>query len=158
MLLRTHGVFPIKTCLIQFCSYFVPILSYYIFSALDSQEANKKFVSTMKVYIFNSLLFCLNDTILGVIWFTTTKAMYENDACIFQLWSWYGFMVYFTYFRMNFTAVTYTFGGIMDIYIAYTRIQMLKPNYKLFSKTSVKLFFDVVNLLSFFGVVKSVCR
>ncbi len=117
-----------------FYSFF---LSYYIFCVMDAQKLNTKFLSTMKIYILASFIYCLNDSILGIISVANLPVMYDNEKISFFLFPGYEFSFYFVYLRTNFYVIPYTFCGIMDIYIAYTRIQIFRPQYKFLKKTPV---------------------
>ncbi len=104
---------------------------------MDAQKLNTKFLSTMKIYILASFIYCLNDSILGIISVAKLPVMYDNEKISFFLFPSYEFSFYFVYLRTNFYVIPYTFCGIMDIYIAYTRIQIFRPQYKFLKKTPV---------------------
>jgi hypothetical protein len=114
--------------------------SYYIFSIMNGQNLNKKFVSSMKIYILNSFSFCINDTTFCIVWIATAPLLYNNDNIIFYLSPNHDFMFYLCYIYINISAIPTTFGVFMDIYIAYSRIQIFKPNLKFLLKTPVRFF------------------
>ena len=120
--------------------------SYYIFSIMNGQNLNKKFVSSMKIYILNSFSYCINDTIFYIVWIATAPSLYNNENIIFYMSLNHDFMFYLCYIYINISAIPSTFGVFMDIYIAYSRIQIFKPNLKLLLKTPVS-FFKIDNIL-----------
>ena len=134
-----------------------PPLSYYIFSTMDGQNMNGQFITTMKIYIFNSFLYCAHIATNGIIWFSTTTVMYENNEIIFSLFPSYEVMFYYAYIFHWFTVWHYTFAGIMDIYIAYIRILIFKPTYEFLKKTSVSftnVIHSIVSWLIKFHILK----
>ena len=115
-------------------------LCYYVLSTMNgAHHLNRKFTSTMKLYTLNSFLYCLNQAINCVVILSTFKTVYQHEDMIFQLFPSYEFVFYYVYVNINLSVLHYTFGGIMDIYIAYTRIQIFKSNYTFLSRTSVIL-------------------
>ena len=105
----------------------------------EKDSKKRKFNSIMKIYTFNSFIYCANMLILGFVLITIMPEMYENESIRYSLTADYKFMTYFVYFYINFTVFPYTFGIIMDIYIAYSRIQIFKKKLKFLQATSVKL-------------------
>jgi hypothetical protein len=94
----------------------------------------------MKIYILNSMLYCINDAIFGIVWMATAPLIYDNENIIFHLSPKFDFMFYVCYIYINLNVVLGTFCVFMDIYIAYSRIQIFKPNLKFLLKTPVRLF------------------
>jgi len=97
----------------------------------------------------NSFLYCANALILGIVWLTTTSVLFENDNMIFQLMMSYEFVFYFAYVFNYLTSLFYTFGGIMDIYIAYTRVQAFKPEYTFLKTVSIRRCSLLIVIFSF---------
>jgi len=111
----------------------------------------------MKIYIFNSFLYCAHIATNGIIWFSTTTVMYENNEIIFSLFPSYEVMFYYAYIFHWFTVWHYTFSGIMDIYIAYIRVLIFKPTYEFLKKTSVSftnVIYFIVSWLIKFHILK----
>ena len=100
----------------------------------------QKFTSTMKVYCLNSLLYGLNDFILGIFLVVRNDILYKNEKFSFQLVPNFEFMFYSTFIRNNLAILFYTFGGLMDIYIVWGRIQIFKPTHTFLLKTPVYFF------------------
>ena len=107
----------------------------------------QKFISTMKVYCLNSLLYGLNDFIFGIVLAATAQVLYKNEKFSFKLDLNYEFVYYFTHIRNNLGLFFYAFGGLMDIYFVWGRIQIFKPNYTFLLMTPVS-FFIFYNLFS----------
>ena len=114
--------------------------SYYIFSECDKRK-NEKFLDSIKVYTLNSYLFCTNDVITSIWWLIVTKDLYDekNSRNYSYFDKNYWFVFYFTYIRSWFWSLFYTFGAVMDIYIAYSRVQVFKPNLTFLLKTPVSI-------------------
>ena len=107
---------------------------------MDGQKLNTKFINTMKVYVVNSSLFCLNVLIMGIVWIATTSFMYEKEDILFQLIPNSAVMYLFTYYVFNCNIFYYTYGCILDIYVAYTRILIFKLNLSFLRNTPVDPF------------------
>ena len=142
MVFKLHFLIRRTNLKIKWINFF----SYYIFSIMDGQILNKKFLSTMKIYILNSFSFCINDTTFCIVWIATAPSLYNNENIIFYMSPNHDFMFYLCYIYINISAIPSTFGVFMDIYIAYSRIQIFKPNLKLLLKTPVS-FFKIDNIL-----------
>lgn len=98
---------------------------------------NKKFIDTVKIYLLNSSLYCLNDLVGGSFLLLTTKTIYENPSFDFNLSAYLDEVFYFCYVRTNITSLLYTFSGFMDVYIAFGRFQAFKPDWKFLRNTPV---------------------
>ena len=96
---------------------------------MDDPVLSQKFISTMKIYILNSFVYSTNDFILGILSIVFTKVFYRSEGFMFLLYPSYEFMFYFTYIRNNLAILSYAFGGLMDIYFFWGRIQIFKPQY-----------------------------
>ena len=131
-------IFISKYLFLLFCTflYLCFFSSYYIFSVIR-QDQNKKFIECVKIYILSSLIFSANALIGFIFWLVDTETLYQNINFTFSLFPLSRFVNFYCYFVMNFGTFLFTFGGYMELYIAFQRVQAFKTNWTYLRETPV---------------------
>ena len=108
------------------------------FIFIFSKNMNTKFLCLLKHYTLNSLMINLNSIIVSVLYFTQENIYISNNGKFYQSYHW---IFYLTYFHLSIYFVLYTFDGILDIFIVYERILLMKPKLKFLKHLSADMCF-----------------
>ena len=102
-------------------------LSLFIFIFSNNMET--KFLLYLKYYLANSLIVTANVLIACVLFIALNGSIFGNQHKIFNynLVSSLDYVTYYSYVFMPIWTLTYTYGSILDIMIAYQRILMYLP-------------------------------
>ena len=101
-----------------------------------SSGMDTKFLKSLKVYSLNSFIYSCVDLTTITLYFCLNDSVYRFKYLDF--YTSYSFVFFYAYIHNILWTLCYTFSGLMDIYIVYGKIQVLKPSYKFLKKTSVK--------------------
>jgi hypothetical protein len=103
---------------------------------------NQRFLVCLKFYSINSLMVNLNDMITCLFYFIKIENIYRFNGLDFYENS--SFVFYYTNFYLTIWSIVYTFGGFMDIYIIYGRIQIFYPKLTFLKETSISMFSFII--------------
>ena len=106
------------------------------FIFLFSKNMNTKFLNLLKYYSLNCLLFNLNSLICEILYFTQRNIYTTNDGKFFQSYHW---IFYITHPYLLISTVLYTFDGVLDIFIVYERIVLMRPKTKFLKHISARV-------------------
>ena len=116
-------------------------LSLFIFTF--SNNMNTRFLRYLKWYVVNSLVVTFNCFLLGVVPLSLKGINYNNNFN-----SNYSIMFFYVFICIPTFLVSYTFGSLLDIIIAYERILMYLPKVKFMRNIKIHLFLFVFFVLS----------
>ena len=141
-------IFPLTRMIISIIGIVLNSIASFIF--IFSKNMNTKFLNLLKHYTINSLMINLNSLILSILFFTQQNIYISNNGRFYQSYHW---VFYFTYFYTSIFIVLYTFDGILDIFMVYERILLMKPKFKFLKHISahvisfsVFLFCCIINI------------
>lgn len=102
------------------------LLSLFIFTF--SHNMDTKFLRYLKYYVLNSVIVTLNYLVLATLFAVTISddKIYRLDFST-QLVNSYDYAYWFTFVFMTVWTVSYSFGSLIEMIIAYERILMYKP-------------------------------
>lgn len=91
---------------------------------LSSKNFKEKFNKYLNIYSLNSLILNLNDLIFYSLYFV------PNDDFKYL----YSFAFFYSHIYLVIWSISYSFAGVLDIFIIYERIQQFNPSIKFLLK------------------------
>ena len=106
------------------------------FIFFSSKNFNTKFLNLLKYYAVNSMVVNLNSFILSLIFFRNKSIYITRNNNYFSSYNW---TYYFTHPYLLIWTISYTFSGVLDIFIVQDRIQMMQPKMNFLKKLSSRM-------------------
>jgi len=117
------------------------LLSLFIF--VFSNNMNTRFLRYLKFYLVNSLMITVNHCALFALFASIQGHVHKIYS--FNLMPDYSYMFYYNYVFLPIWIVSYTYGNLLDILIAYERILMYLPHLQFMR--NVKIYSALVAIL-----------
>jgi hypothetical protein len=132
--------------LLSFIGVILNVLSLYIF--VFSNNMNNKFLNYLKWYLGNSILVCLNYLIHFTMYFCLNRVMTMMPMGN-RNWTSEYFILFYIFMFLPVWTITYTFGSLLDIIIAYERILLYMPTFHFMRNVKIHTYVIVFFVISF---------
>ncbi len=139
-------IFLVFSILIAFIGVILNVLSLYIF--VFSNNMNNKFLNYLKWYLGNSILVCLNYFIQYTMFLSWNRVM-TLMPMEKRTWTNEYFILFYIFVYMPVWSITYTFGSLLDIIIAYERILLYMPTFHFMRNVKIHTYVIVFFVISF---------
>ena len=147
----------VSVLVISFIGFVLNMLSLFIF--VFSNNMNTKFLNYFKWYLVNSILVTLNLFITMLLHFLLNENPFDKiflfnklinikPTVIYTFTSEFYILSYIFVF-LPVWSITYTFGSLLDIIIAYERILLYLPRFKFMRNVKIHIYLIVIFLISF---------
>lgn len=119
------------------------LLSLFIFTFSHNMET--QFLRYLKYYVLNSVIVTLNYFVLTTLFAVTISddKIYRLDFSI-QLVNSHDYAYWFTFVFMTVWTVSYSFGSLIEMIIAYERILMYRPKIQFMRNVNIHVLLGVI--------------